>query len=209
MQRCILLLGAAATGAGCYPTGFDTISESDVVATFQQVPETVYQRNRTFVMTSTVFDLVDITDLDCRAGDDELDDRFDPTILDRVRQNMLANNYVEELQPELNPPDVGVFVGKVVCDNWSVYWYPGWGGWWGGFPPIYYPVPVPTNYRTGTILFPIIEIGDREPDDIVNVLWHSVVDGLVSSSAANNETRIVDNIDQAFEQSPYLELQSP
>jgi hypothetical protein len=196
----------SAAAVACYPTTFETTSQTDTVLTVE-MPDVDYQANRTFVMTSTVFDLGDALGLECAES---INEEFDPLIIETVRQNMVDLGYEEELDPETNPPDVGVFVGAVVCKGWVAYWYPGWGGWWGGYPPIYYPVPIVSSYRTGTLVFPIVELGegfgDRDPEDPVTVQWFSAIDGLLSTSRNVNAQRIVENINQAFEQSPYLAL---
>jgi hypothetical protein len=194
---CGLLVAAA-----CYPTGFDNVEETDVVLTVRD-PGRDYTVNRTYVLTSTVFDLTPILDPDNPI---DVSDEFDELILDTIREEMAALGYVEETDPETNRPDVGVAAGKVVQEGWVLYGYPGWNPWYPPYPPIVYPpFPVARRWRIGTLLIPIIEIGDREPDDPVVVAWFGIIDGLISSSSATNAARIEDNIRQAFEQSPYLE----
>lgn len=190
----------------CYPTSFENRSQTDVVGTIE-MPDVDYQANRTFVVTSTVYDLGDALGLECAQ---EIDERFDPLIIDTIRERMEEFGYEEELSPDTNPPDVGVFVGAVVCEGWVAYWWPGWAGWWGPFPPVWSPVPVVSTFRTGTLAFPMVRLGetlgDRDPDAAVEVIWYAAADGLLSSNRNANADRVRRAINQAFEQSPYLRV---
>ncbi|MGF1509778.1 MAG: DUF4136 domain-containing protein [Myxococcota bacterium] len=200
------LVTAALVAGACYPTEFETTSETDVVLTIRD-PDRDYSVNRTFVITSTVFDLTDLLE---PTPTEELSDEFDELILDTIRDNMLDLGYREVQDLDAETPDVGVFVGKVVSETWVIYNLPGWNPWYPVFPPVFYPpFPIVGQYRFGTLFFPIIEIGDRSEEDPVIVQWLALSDGLLSTSESTNASRVVDAIDQAFEQSPYLRLEVP
>lgn len=197
-------MGLLVAASACYPTGFETSSQTDVVITLQD-PEADYGANRTFVVSSTIADLGDIFDPDNNV---ELDRTNEAFILETITQNMLDLGYVLEDDPDTRPPDVGVFVGAVVSESWYYYWYPGWPGYWPPYPPVYYPpYPVVGNYKVGTLVFPIVKLDpDRGDEEPVQVLWFAAADGLLSGSGGASESRLRQAIDQAFDQSPYLEL---
>ncbi len=194
---------------GCYPSEDLTVSELDIVVTIPDQSED-YGRFQTFAVPDSVV----------RVGQDESDEGpgpFDDLMLDLVRSNLTALGYVEEENPETFPPDLVVLVELLVVDNivvgpaypiwpgwgWWGGWYPGWGfgPGWGG----YYPwVPV-GQYTTGTVILDMIDPAQADDmDETVPIIWSAFINGLVTGSDAEVETRIVTNINQAFDQSPYL-----
>ncbi len=81
------------------------------------------------------------------------------------------------------------------------YWYPGyWGNWWGGW---YYPYAVTYNYTTGSMLMEMIKL-DTEAKKLP-IIWNAYMSGLLYSSSNINIKLAANAIDQAFEQSSYLE----
>jgi len=80
-------------------------------------------------------------------------------------------------------------------------WHPGWGpGYPGYYPPVVY------EYSTGTIFFDLWDFKNIDADtETFPILWTAAINGLLSSDRAAGEKRIVDNINQAFTQSWYLE----
>jgi len=107
----------------------------------------------------------------------------------------------------------------VGVDNSYYVWYPGWGywGWWPGWG--YWPGYGPgwgwgypgyvgrVTYETGTVFVDMIDPNDPapavEPPEIP-VVWTGALRGILSGGAATAATRIVDGLNQAFDQSPYL-----
>ncbi len=81
-------------------------------------------------------------------------------------------------------------------DYWCWYYpyYCGWGWGW-GYPSV-------SSYTTGTLLMTLVADGDDyvEPFRV----WSSAANGLLSG--AYNTDRVLKTIDQAFEQSPYLNI---
>ncbi len=189
--------------SGCYPSEDFFVEELDLVVTNYDEEEN-YARFTTFAVPDSVV----------RIGDDGSEEPgpFDDLILDLVSDNMRSLGYVEEDDPENNTPDLIVLVELLVQDNTVVApCWPGWG-WWGGWPPYWGPgwcggwpwVPV-GSYTTGTLTFNMIDVNEADMDEeTVPVVWNSIINGLVTGSDASIENRIRTNINQAFDQSPYL-----
>ena len=90
-------------------------------------------------------------------------------------------------------------------------WYPGggWGCWYCS--PCYYcgypPTVSYTSYDVGSIILELIDVRKLTPGEIpseFNPSWVAIFRGLVSSNPTTNDTRVRNNINQAFAQSAYL-----
>jgi hypothetical protein len=75
---------------------------------------------------------------------------------------------------------------------WYSYYYCGWGWGW------YYPTA--TSITTGTLVMTLVADGDDYVEPAL--VWTAAVNGLLSGSY--NTSRVTKGVDQAFEQSPYL-----
>ena len=84
------------------------------------------------------------------------------------------------------------------------YWYPGyWGGYWNSW---YYPYTVSYNYTTGSLLIEMIKLDTQSKK--IPIIWNAYMSGLLYSSNRINLQLAVDAVDQAFEQSSYLNKQN-
>lgn len=132
-------------------------------------------------------------------------------------------------------PDIMIAVSAIKTTNVTVGWwypyYPGWGwgwgwGWYksapadrganyyyGGYPGYYPPgwgwggVPYYSSYTTGTLLMEMTNPNDYrivDNDTVVPMYWAAGANGVLSNGS--NTSRITNDIDQAFTQSPYLKL---
>jgi uncharacterized protein YciU (UPF0263 family) len=200
----------------CYPDGPSSAEDMDLVGTS-------YDEDFDF-SAATSFSLPDtIVHIVASGEEDNLDRNFDSLIITRVRDQMITHGYVEEPLDTLNPADVVLFVSALSSSNSGLFFDPAWmwgyWGWWpgwSGYPgaPIWGPgwgmgfpvgVPIYIDYATGTLFITML---DPENTDIVQktiaVPWLAAINSLLSGSSQDLERRISDNIDQAFEQSPYL-----
>ena len=188
---------------GCYPNDSLTTAELDIVAT--DYDEDFF--NRVSLQSYHLPDTVGVIG----EGDAQLDGAAMDFILAQVRRNLNDLGYEEKSTIDDNDmPDVIVtvsalkekFVG-VGClpwyDWWGWYpWYPGWG--WGGgycYPSYAY------SYETGTLLIDMIS-PDESTDDSFKRVWEAGINGLIRSDQIGNQQFVRSTIDQAFEQSPYL-----
>lgn len=86
-------------------------------------------------------------------------------------------------------------------------------GWWGGYPGYwppwgwggYYPYCSYYKYDTGTLLVEMADILNSQGSVRVQTMWTSASFGVLSDYDATNENRALKSIDQAFEQSPYIQ----
>lgn len=90
------------------------------------------------------------------------------------------------------------------------YWWWGYPGYWGpgywGANQWYYPYSVGFGFSVGSLLTEIVGLqeGRSRQDQKLPVLWTGYMTGLLSSSNTVNTQLSVSAINQAFEQSPYL-----
>lgn len=225
------LLLAATLGAGlaaCYPGDITSVAHTDVVATLYG-EEYDYGSASTFAIPDTVVEICDVAaPSDAPVICDEqsridYDHASDAAIVARIRQNMVALGY-EEIPlagiSEANQPDV-VLIAMVAVNRWTAYsYYPWWGYWgwwpgWGFYPPVYgpgwggyYPGYVTvTSWNQGTVIVDMVDpFGGDSAAGRIPSIWTGTINGVLSSSTASNLQRALDGIDQAFEQSAYLEV---
>ena len=191
----------------CYPGGPSDQEDLDIVGTSHD-KEFDFTVVSTFSLPDTVIHMV------ANNEQDSLGREFDDLIINRVRDQMISLGYIERPVDTLNPADVVMLISAMSTTNSGLYfgWWPGWSGYpgapvsgpgWGmGFPGGF---PVYVNYATGTLFITMI---DPENSDIeektIAVSWLAALNSLLTGTSQEKEQRITDNIDQAFQQSPYL-----
>jgi hypothetical protein len=193
----------------CYPGEVTSTSELDLTITVRDT-EFDFGAVTTFAMRDTIVQLnEDASD----AIDISRD--FDADILDKVRANLVALGWTELDAAAIaggQTPDVGV-ANLVTASQNTTWWVGGGGGWcwyypcypgWGwGWPPYV----GASTYSAGTYFLVMLdtESGDvTDPDADFDGVWGAAMDGLLSSTTSN-VTRLLEGIDQAFTQSPYLD----
>ena len=212
IQKFILpILTIAFAFSGCYPGGPEYAEDVDVVVTNYSNEYWEANQPKTYFMPDSLGWILDRDDLDNIS--DDLTRDYDEFVLGVVEENLAALGYVRiDDVSEENWPDLFVFTQALAIKNTQIDyipWYPWWGGWypwwggWGGYYPGY--VPVAYSFSTGTIL---IEIGDAKnlniEQQLINIVWTAGIDGLLRSSSSSNQQFVRQNIEQAFNQSPYL-----
>jgi hypothetical protein len=132
-------------------------------------------------------------------------------VVNAIAANLNQLGYVQT--PDLNRADVGLKMSALI-GNTQVY-YPGyWCDYWYWY-SCYYSWTYAGSYSTGTA---ILDMGDlhsvRPPENTkLQVLWSAALYGVLSDylgtggiSAAGTQ-RVVDAVNRAFAQSPYLNVQ--
>lgn len=198
----------------CYPGDPTSIAQLDVVITTHDSTVS-FGSFTTYAMPDSVvhidndslFDDLDLVDLPRE---------FDDLIMETVEDNMEALGYDREDDPLNNGADLVMLVAAVGVENtdywyyggWWGYWgyYPGWG-YWGGYPGYgwYYP-PYwggSVTYEVGTLMLFLVDPDAYDPElDAIGVVWAGAMRGLLASNPTS--ARVIDGVDQAFTQSPYL-----
>lgn len=220
VRQLFIVLGLVAFIAGCYP-GYDaSIEELDLAITKVDENQDFSQLN-TFFMYDTV---VYIGDEEGIISPQSVDDRFEQFTIDLVRQNMLDLGWTEVSAPDEGEIDADVALMISVLTNdvsyyyyyWWYYWeWWYWDPWYPGFPGYpYYPVYpwVPTyEYTVGTVLIDMISKDaemappDEPPVIRIPVIWSGAANGIVADYYSNGEERLTRQINQVFDQSPYLQ----
>jgi hypothetical protein len=217
------MIGVVAVAAAAFAlsscgldSGFNSVADFDVVIT-------VYDDTADFGALNTYAMPDSVAHLDVLAarGDDARVSRaYDRVILDEVASNLEAAGYEREESPEENGADFVVLV-SVTSTDWEVWasygWYDYWGwygGWdyWGGYPgygyyyPPCYECGTVTEFSTGSIIIDMLDVNNAdEQNEIMPIIWTAGINGLLEGTVSSVSDRIVDNVEQAFAQSPYLE----
>jgi hypothetical protein len=189
----------------CYPGDVSSIAELDVVMTRYATDYNFGQVTR-FTMPDTIIHVnTDEPDaiLIPRANDQQT--------LDRVRANLVAQGWTEVDWDDAaggDPVDVAILNLATASENtqwWVSYppggcwYYPCWG--WGWYWPPYVGT---TSYDAGTYFMVMADANQITPSDSTQGVWGGVVNGVLTSSAGSDYQRLLNGIDQAFSQSPYL-----
>ncbi len=190
--------------SGCYPGEALTTSELDIIYT-----EKSESADFTNYLTYTMPDTIAIY----KPEDDDFD--LTPSeqagIIQRIKDNMddLGYDFVDpnDATAEVDLivfPEILIANHSQVGSCWTCWggWYPWWPGW-GWYPP--YPPSYVVRFQSGTILMNIIDV-DSEPsdDDQIETEWTAAINGLMRSGLSDSQ--IYGYIDQAFTQSPYLDI---
>lgn len=191
--RSILLMLFVSIGlilVSCYPGDSLTPAETDVIATF-------YNPNADFStkMTYAIPDSVARVDGDGNPINDP--GPFDQQILNRIKANLDQLGYSEQQNPANADVLVVAFITTTTWASGGCYSW--WYGWWYPYPGWCYPVVY--TYRTGTLLFAMTDPQNQVSND---ALWVAGINGILEDASSGISTRLNNNIDQAFTQSPYL-----
>lgn len=145
-------------------------------------------------------------------------------MIDKVISNMKERGYVRAEKPgDGSFPDYELGIQIVYMQNAYLYygygytsWWDYWGAWnggwyWGGYYPPYYAFPIIYSYATGSVIVDMIDNkaeevevpGEHKPSK--PIVWNAYATGQLSTSKKFNQQVVEWSIDQAFEQSPYLQ----
>jgi len=176
----------------CYPGDEITYSDSDIVATFYD-KEAEFSTLVKYAMPDEIIRL-----------DDEGNPINDPGVNDQLAINRIKSNldqagFTEITNPDsiTNIPDVLViafanqstWVSGGCYSSWYSWYYPYYGWCY----PVYY------TYDIGSLVIVMID-----PTESRNALWVAALNGILEDTNAGIAARVTDGIDQAFNQSPYL-----
>ena len=205
------LLAALLLLISCNPdSGFNTVSDYDVVATYYD-PDADFAGLTTYTMIDTIIHFRDPND----TSSIDLPRDLDGLVLDLVRTNLEALGYVEKTFPWLEEPDVYIVVWVTMADWlssstdewWDVWgWYPHWPVSWGPAWGTWYPFPIEYYYQAGTVFIDMLDEAEfaEGEEPYIKIIWTGTINGIMVDTSAGAEERLTNNINQAFDQSPYL-----
>jgi hypothetical protein len=190
---------------GCYPRGPEYYEDYDLVMTNYD-PQYNFGAQKTYAIPDSI---VKVTSESIENPDDVKYVSYliaDP-LLDRIEKNMNERGYQKVSKDSADVillPAAWEVTNVNVYYPWS-YWgwyYPGYSPGWGwGYP--YYPTyPVTSSYKTGSLMIQWTD--PQNIEDLVNVDWICIFNGLLEGGTASIVPRASTAIDQAFNQSPYI-----
>lgn len=137
-------------------------------------------------------------------------------MLDLVKDRM--DTYGYEVQADTTGVDLRMQITyiedmyyylQLYYDYWWDYWE-NWGGWYWGYYP-YYPYPVFYTYKTGSLIIDMVDnkatpIEMSKGKKAKPVIWNTYASGLISGNKNFNQKLVLKAINEAFDQSPYLNI---
>jgi hypothetical protein len=125
-------------------------------------------------------------------------------IISRMKSNLEQRGY--SLVDKDQDPDLGINV--MIVNNLNLfqqvvdpgYYYPSYYGYNSYY---YYPYIQTYVENTGTLVLQIIDLKNRNANNEVKVVWAAYLGDLISTVSRLKQTE--EGIDQAFNQSPYIE----
>lgn len=185
---------------GCYPSGPDYTEDLDVVYTNFD-PEFDFQSRSTYAMPDQI-----VVDIDINNNGDTTLEYMKPIyadpILAKIEANMTALGWTRvdiSAVPDVLLSPAGISSTTYFYSYWYNWWYGGWYGGWGWYYPPYYTV---SSYTTGSLIMTIADPNIDSPINQSPTAWIGAMNGLLTGSG--DVQRVLNGIDQAFEQSAYL-----
>lgn len=213
----------------CYEYHDDTyLDELDITFTYYDTNYN-FQQNSTYAIRDSVGIISDYLS-DAEIANFYKTGGGNDKIKDQVRTNLNALGYTEVADDENYDFGVNMVVMAVESTDYYYgwwysyydyyYWY--WGGWYPYYGYPWYPVSI--TYQQGALLMELAdgnsirayrawaddktqdEIENADPDEVpdINFVWQGLVSGVAGSEKSYNQQRAERGIDEAFDQSPYL-----
>jgi hypothetical protein len=190
---------------GCYPEGPEYAEDMDLVFTTYDV-DFNFGSKKTYAMPDKIVIGVDID----KSGDTTfnfMDQTFADQILAQIDNNMQA--YGWNKTDIANDPDMllmpaGTSSTTYYYSWWYDWWYYDWYYyWWGWYYPPYVTV---SSYTTGSLILVLTDPDEAQnnPLNKSSVSWISVSNGILTYNY--NLSRVIDAINQSFDQSNYLRI---
>lgn len=134
-------------------------------------------------------------------------------LIDAFRTNMRNRNFIALPDNEMDQLAIQITYAeeteRFVQYYDDPYWwldYPGYwpSGYWGNWTGWYYPYPVTYTYTTNALIADIVDLTSRQEDGKLKIVWSCYIGGPASYSINYDVQRMVQSINQAFAQSPYI-----
>lgn len=190
----LFLSASAIVLQSCYPYDDLTPEDTDVVVTFYD-DATNFTNLVTYAIPDTIYTFNSSGDI---VPSEDISSSSANQILTSLNNNLQEMGFTPQ---QGNQADADVHVFALVT---SSTWVSGgcYGGYWSYWYPYYgWCYPVAYTYTTGSLF--VVMLNPAKTGDSQSV-WFAGVNGILSSTNASNASRINTDIDQAFNQSPYL-----
>ncbi len=199
MKKIIFYFSIILFLSACYPGGPEYYEELDIVLT-EYDQEFDFMSKQNYAMPDHV---VKITGNIIEGEPPEfIKEPYNSQIIQRIEYNLTNLGWTRVEDPET--ADVVLFPASWTNTTvyywydywcWYYYYYCGWGWYW-------YPTVSVSSYTTGTFVMTMVVNGDEyiEPARV----WTGAINGLLSG--VQSTSRLNNGIDQAFIQSPYLDI---
>jgi hypothetical protein len=209
------MVGLAITGCGA--PSVDNPADLDVVVTIPNNGSFDFKQARTYALPTTI-PLIKTSNAEAEPVEEALNADLQAVILDTTKQQMSALGYrLIPAEDTEEKPDVFLEISALATTQVDVYyssWYSTWGAyyapWYGGtigvgWAP--YAVPYITTSQYGSVIMNMTNPNAPDPTtQTIPTLWAASVAGLIANQTVTQtaKDRIVNGINQAFAQSPYL-----
>lgn len=190
----VFAIAISLTLLSCYPGDAVSATDTDMITTFRN-PDADFSSKQTYAMPDM---LMYLSKDGVVSGSPN--PAADQDVLDAIDRNMQQAGY----QKVNNPAQADVLVVPLgTTTDWaggSCYpWY--WDWWYAPYPGWCYPVVY--TYTTATLLISMVDASQASSSGNVDALWIAGLNGILASGV-NTTARIDRDVDQAFDQSPYL-----
>lgn len=191
---------------GCYPNGPEYVNDLDLVVTRYDKSFDFKKDAKTYAIPN---DVVKITGNLINGEEVEfIDDEYASIIINSIKDNLDAYGWTEA-----QPGQADVLILPSAMSSTTFLWYYDWWYWdwwypydWWGW---YYPYPIwgyGGSYTSGSVFLQMTYPEGITAADNIPVPWAVVLNGLLEGSTSQIQQRIEKGIDQAFKQSPYLDI---
>jgi hypothetical protein len=208
--RTVCGLGVALLVSACG----DTIVGDNLAGAVVTVVDSIgpaLESARTFALPDTIVEVP--------LGSSTISHAADHQIIASIRNHFIELGWEDVTKVPNAHPDVVVLTADATrVQTGTAYgdWFGAWGylPYWGagvnqswawGIPG----GAIPYVYETGTVLITMLDLRAQDATTRrIPLLWAGILDGILpaGANAANQTPRIIDGIDQAFAQSPYLRI---
>jgi len=193
----ILILGSMFLLQACFPFGPEDIEDFDIVGTF--FDENVnFSSFKTYAMPDTIVHVDNSGTVVGTTGD------YDALILSQVAANMGAVGYTRVNSPSQADMLLTLAIARegYSLDNtydYGDYYGSGYNSYGSGG---YYNPGTEYQMETGTVLMNLAD--SQSEGSLKSSLWLGLINGITEESFTNTSRRLIELINQAFVQSPYL-----
>jgi hypothetical protein len=194
---------------GCHPEPDNATLLDELVVSTNVDPEADFSSYSTYAIPTDTIGFISNTSRDTILTASR--SSFPRPVLNAIRSGLDNRGYTSVSRDE--NPDLGVNV--IVVNDYNVFQqiiypggafgYPGnfYSGYYGYNSWYYYPYVNTYAYNTGVLIIEIVDLKNRTANNEVKVIWNVYLGDIYSTINLTDQSVIA--IDQAFNQSPYIQ----